>query len=302
MRVFVTGGSGQIGSAIIENLIDHQHDALALARSDASSTMMATLGAMPIMGDITNPAAWVGNLPPVDAIIHTACTFGDDMAETDRILLDHLISAARDMPDLVRFVYTGGTWLFPRTKSDEAIDESCPFDPLPDFQWMCSGIDRVLGDDGIDGIVIHPACVYATGRHGHYGMLSRHIKTACTENRVTVIGGSDITLPMIHADDLADLYRRVLCDAQPKSTWFGAAINGMSNHRLAQLIAQQFGDGDCKIETISTQTAMERFGSWAAGLAHHQVMENHAALRDLGWSPKHLDLAAEIKSMAKPAS
>ncbi|MBC07915.1 NAD-dependent epimerase/dehydratase family protein [Thalassospira sp.] len=175
MRVLVTGGTGLIGSAIVENLIAHQHQVFALARSQASQTLLSDLGATPIMGDITDPAAWAGNLPAIDAIIHTACTFGDDMAETDRILLDHLIPAARQMPGRVRFIYTGGTWLFPQTKPDEAINESAAFDPLPDFAWMCAGIDRVLGNDGIDGIIIHPACVYGTGRHGHYGMLSRDI-------------------------------------------------------------------------------------------------------------------------------
>ncbi|CAM3334766.1 NAD-dependent epimerase/dehydratase family protein [Thalassospira profundimaris] len=302
MRIFVTGGSGLIGSAIVNNLICHDHHVFALARSKTSRKMLTDLGATAIMGDITDPAAWINNLPSVDAIIHTACTFDGDMAKTDRILLDHLIPAARQMPDQVRFIYTGGTWLFPQTNPHDVINESAPFAPLPDFEWMCAGIHRVLGDDGIDGIIIHPACVYATGRHGHYGMLARNIETARAENRVTVIGSPEVSLPIIHTDDLADLYRRALCHAQPRSSWFGVAINGVTNQRLAQLIAKHFGDNDCQIETISTQTAMDRLGSWAAGLAHHQAMENQAAIRDLGWSPVHQDIAADIKSMTRPVS
>ena len=301
MRVFVTGGSGLIGSAIVENLINHQHDVFALARSDASHKMLSDLGATPIMGDITNPAAWVGHLPNVDAIIHTACTFADDMAKADGILLDHLLPAARQMPGPVRFIYTGGTWLFPETGPDTEIDESCMFDPLPDFQWMCPGIDRVLGDDGIDGIIIHPACVYATGRHGHYGLLTRDMETAHTDNRVTIIGYGEITLPMIHGDDLADLYRLALCHAKPGTSYFGVGINDVSNHRLAHLIATRFGGRDCKVGTITTQTAMDRLGSWAAGLAHHHVMSNQKARRDLGWSPAHQDIAADINAIALPA-
>jgi nucleoside-diphosphate-sugar epimerase len=162
---------------------------------------------------------------------------------------------------------------------------------------MCAGINRILNADGMDGIIIHPACVYATGHNGHFGLLARNIETARRENRVTAIGDGDIALPLVHADDLADLYRLALCHAKPKSSWFGVGINGVSNHRLAQLIANHFGHNDCKIETITTQTAIERMGSWAAGLAHHQVMQNHSAICDLGWSPTHQNIETDIRSI-----
>ncbi|MBO6772261.1 MULTISPECIES: NAD-dependent epimerase/dehydratase family protein [unclassified Thalassospira] len=294
MRVFITGGTGLIGSALVDTLISRQYRVFALARSETACTRLRAVGAVPIHGDLTDPARWCATLPPVDAVIHAACDFSDAMTDIDRTLLDHLIPAMHAMPGPVRFLYTGGSWLFAQTPPGQSIDEGSPFDPLPEFQWMCSGIDRVLGDERLHGIVIHPGCVYATGRHGHYGLLGRDLNTARTKGRVTLIGDGDVTLPMVHADDLAELYCLALGNATPGSSYFGVAINDLTNRALAGLIARHVGTPDCQIDAITVQTAMTRLGCWAAGLARHQTMTATRAVTDLGWNPAHCDIENDL--------
>ncbi|KXJ50829.1 MAG: hypothetical protein AXW12_03225 [Thalassospira sp. Nap_22] len=298
MRVFVTGGTGLIGSAIVENLIQHQHDVVALARSRASHKMLADLGATPIRGDITNPTAWVSDLPNVDAVIHTACDFSDQMPGIDANLLDHLIPALHRMPGMVRFVYTGGVWCYPQTQPGQIGDETLPFATLPEFDWMIAGLNRILGDEKLHGVIIHPGCVYATGRRGHTGLFERAITAAQSNKVITIVGGDHIDQPMVHTDDLADLYRRALCNAKPGSSYIGVAINGVSNDAVAKLIASHFAIEDCQFETISKQTAMSRLGNWAEGLGHHQHLSSAKAMLELGWAPKHLDIEQGIKACA----
>lgn len=306
MRVFITGGTGLIGSAIVQNLIAHNHQIIALARSETSKNKLITAGATPIPGDITRPKKWCADLPDIDAVIHTACDFSDDMANMDATLLDHLIPALQRQPDPVRFIYTGGNWMYPQTNttptssaSITAVDETTPFDPLPEFLWGLPGIERVLSAPNLAGIVIHPSCVYDTGEKGQSGILARDIQTAQTDNRVTFVGGDHIYQPMVHADDIADLYRLALERAKPGESYIGSAINDVSTREVAELIATHFGSENCQIDTISTADAMARFGNWARGLAHNQQLSSAKAIQDLGWSPRHTDFAADMARHAK---
>jgi len=298
MRVFITGGTGLIGSAMLKNLIAHGHKVFALARSDISKTKLIKAGATPVMGDITQPEIWCNDLPAIDGLIHAACDFSDDMANIDANLLDHLIPALHRQSGFVRFIYTGGIWLYPQAgPSDPAIDETTPFAPLPEFQWGEAGINRVLSDQNIAGIIIHPACVFATGEQGRTGHFDRDIETAKTQNRVTVIGGDDIYQPLVHADDLADLYRLALEHAKPGSSYIGSTIHDLSNRKAADLIARHFGSKNTRVETITPETAMARLGNWARGLAHSQHFSSAKAQRELGWSPKHRDIEAALKEI-----
>ena len=116
MRVFVLGGTGSIGSAIVRELVGRGHEVHGLARSDVSAKKLAALGAAPIAGDIALPEQWVGTLPHADAVIHAACDFSSAMDEIDRRLLDMLLTALAAQPKKPRFIYTGGCWAVRRDR------------------------------------------------------------------------------------------------------------------------------------------------------------------------------------------
>ncbi len=162
MRVFVLGATGSIGSAVVQALIRRGHNVLALARSDVSVAKSRAAGATSVLGDIAAPESWTEHLPPVEAVIHMACDFGSAMAAVDRRLLDALLPALAAQPNRPRFIYTGGCWLFGAT-GDAVATEATSFCPLPAFAWMVPNLRRVLEATEVDGIVIHPAMVYAGG-------------------------------------------------------------------------------------------------------------------------------------------
>ena len=144
MRVFIMGGTGFIGAAILRALIGRGHEVLALVRSDRS------FGASVLHGDIRSPGAWVPGMPPIDAVMHAACDFDDAMAETDRLLLDRLLPHLSSQPNKSRFLYTGGNWLFGATGGTIATEET-NFAPLPAFAWMVQHSERVLESDAVEG-------------------------------------------------------------------------------------------------------------------------------------------------------
>lgn len=303
MRVFIMGGSGLIGSAIVRNLLAHGHDVLALARNSNRVTQLEAAGAKTLWGDIADPAHWCSALPTVDAAIHAACDFTADMTAIDANLLDHLIPSLSRSGNRPRFIYTGGTWLYPDIGTRKIPDnENSAFDPVSGFEWMITGLNRILSEPDICGMVIHPGCVYGTDPSRNLGALSRNITEACGLRPLTIPGRPSICHTMVHTDDLADLYRLMLENGAPGQSYLGVAINGLSVGKLARKVAQYFGQWGWATLPVTTiidpAQACYHFGSWANGLFRNQYMTSDRATNDLGWSPRHIDIDADLATIS----
>jgi nucleoside-diphosphate-sugar epimerase len=293
LRVFLLGGTGSIGSAIVRELVRRGHEIHGLARSDVSAARLAELGAAPHPGDIASPERWVGTLPHIDAMIHAACDFSTVMGEIDRRLLDVLLPALAAQPKNPRFIYTGGCWLFGAT-SDEVATEATPFRPLPAFAWMVPNLQRVLDAPDIDGIVIHPAMVYEPAG----GVFLRFALDARERDAICVVESEAVRWPLVHSEDLANLYALALENAPARSSYIGAAIEGLAVGRIARAFARRFGTKHLKPRIISTAAIEAELGAWAKGFALDQRLSGAKARRELGWTPKHLDPEREIALLA----
>jgi nucleoside-diphosphate-sugar epimerase len=289
VRVFVLGGTGSIGSAIVRELVRRGHEVHGLARSEASAKNLAALGAAPLRGDIALPEHWVGTLPHPDAMIHAACDFSSAMGEIDRRLLDVLLPALAAQPKQPRFIYTGGCWLFGATGDDVATEDT-PFRPLAAFAWMVPNLRRVLDMPGIDGIVIHPAMVYESCG----GVFLRFARDARERDAIRVVESEAVRWPLVHGDDLATLYALALEQAPSRSSYIGAAIEGLAVGRIARALAKRFGVRHREPQIISTDAIGAELGAWARGYALDQQLSGAKARRELGWAPVHLDPEREI--------
>lgn len=293
VRVFVLGGTGLIGSAVVRQLIGRGHELFGLARSDASAARLGQLGATPMAGDIGSPEAWIANLPPFDAVIHMACDFNSDMGAVERRLLGRLLPALAAQPQRLRFLYTGGCWLFGAT-GNEIASEQTPFRPLPAFAWMVPQIERVLASRQVHGIVVHPAMVYA----GESGVFDRFARAAAEGRDVPVVGSEAVRWPLVHSEDLAQLYALALERAGPGESYIGAAVKGFPVGRIARAFARRFGVKHEAPEIISVDAIAAELGEWARGYALDQQLSGDKARRDLGWAPRHLDPESEITGFA----
>ena len=293
MRILVLGGTGRIGSAVVRALLACGHDVVGLARSEASAAKLRQAGATVIGGDIAAPEAWIETLPHLDAAIHMACDFASDMAAVDRRLLDALLPALAAQAQRVRFIYTGGCWLFGET-GDAIATEASPFRPLPAFAWMVPHLARVLGAAEIDGIVIHPAMVYA----GADGVFGRFARDASARQAIRVVGGEAVRWPLVHSDDLAALYALALERAPKGESYIGAAVEALTVVRIARAFARRCGIAREAPEIISPGAIAAELGEWARGYALDQRLSGDKARRELGWQPRHLDPEADIARLA----
>ncbi|WP_298278462.1 NAD-dependent epimerase/dehydratase family protein [uncultured Bradyrhizobium sp.] len=288
MRVFVTGGTGVIGSAVVCELIARGHRVLGLARSDAAAARLAARGAAVMAGDIATPDTWVARLPDVDAVIHMACDFSSDMGAIERRLLDALLPALATPSGRIRFIYTGGCWLFGPT-GDVVANESATLAPLPAFAWMLPHLERVLISRELHGIVVHPAMVYEAAG----GVFRRFAHEACKGAAIRVVGGESVRWPLVHSHDLATLYALALDRAPARSSFIGAAIEGHPVGRIARAFARRSGKPQDPV-IVSADAIAAELGEWARGYALDQRLSGTKARHDLGWQPRHLDPEAAI--------
>ncbi|MBR0757190.1 NAD-dependent epimerase/dehydratase family protein [Bradyrhizobium jicamae] len=291
MRIFVTGGTGAIGSAVVRELIARGHEVIGLARSEGAASRIAACGAIPMMGDIALPELWATRLPAIDAVIHTACDFASDMGAIERHLLDVLLPALAAQPNKVRLITTGGCWLFGAT-DDTVVTEATPFDPLPAFAWMVPQLQRVLASQSVHGIVIHPAMVYEPAG----GVFRRFLHDAKEGRAIRIVGREQIRWPLVHSEDLAALYALALEHAPAGSSYIGAAIESYPVGQIASAFAKRFG-GPQTPEIVSTDTIATELGEWARGYGRDQHLSGAKARSELGWRPSHLDPEPEIANL-----
>ncbi|EDP63389.1 NAD-dependent epimerase/dehydratase [alpha proteobacterium BAL199] len=277
MRVLVLGGTGAIGGAIVRNLIAAGHAVSGLARSPEAAERLMEIGAEPIAGDIGNPRLWAGAVVgDLDAVVHAACSFTDAMGPLDSSLLDTLLPALAGTSRRPSLIYTGGCWLW-GPSPDKTIDEETTLDPLPAFAWMVPNLRRVLAEPGIRGAVVHPAMVHAE-RTGPLAAMAERVRKG---QPVQVVGSPDVMWPLVHADDLAELYRLVLEDAAFTGQVIGVADNGVPVGTLARLMA----GGETAIELVPEDHAARERGDWARGFARSQRMSGALARDRFGWTP-----------------
>lgn len=289
MHILVLGGTGQIGRAVVRELLLHGHAVVALARSQESARSLRKAGAAVLDGDIRAAGRWAPDLPTVDAVIHAAADFGADMGAVERRLLDHLLPALRTGPTRPRFVYTGGCWLYGETGAAAATEQT-PFAPLPAFAWMVGNLQRVLSAPEVEAVVIHPAMVYRPAG----GVLAAMIEGARRDDEIPVVGGQSVHWPLVHAEDLARLYRLAVEKGRPGETYNGATIEGMAVGTLARAIARRHGTPACRLRIVDADDIARKKGEWARGYALDQHMSGAKARSELGWQPVHRDPLADI--------
>ena len=293
MRVFVLGGTGVVGSAVVRKLVARGHEVFGLARTGTSAAKLRQWRATPIAGDIGFPERWAGKLPQFGAVVHAACDFDTDMGAIDICLLDVLLPALAAQREKPRLIYTGGCWLFGAT-GDERATEETPFRPLPAFAWMVPQLRRVLAATEIDGVVIHPAMVYAPDG----GVFHRMAREAKAGEVVSVVESEAVRWPLVHSEDLASLYALALEGAPAGSSYIGAAIEGLPIGRIARAFTKRFGTRNIEPQIVPVDTVAAELGEWARGYALDQQLSGAKARRELGWQPKHLNPESEIARLA----
>lgn len=287
-RVLVLGGTGSIGRSVADVLRQRGHQVTCLARSEKSQNILQAGGFNTIRGDIRSPDHWTGCTGEFDAVISAASTWSDDEAQVARHLTEKLLEAF-STPDADKAViYTDGCWSYGNT-GDTIATEDTAFDPLPEFAWSIETARQVRDNRHVRGMVILPAMVYE--RDG--GVLDQMAEDAQARNRIRIVGSEKVRWPLVHRTDLAQLYALMLEYGEAGSCFNGAGIVSMPVGEIARTLARRFGKPD-DLEVLTVEEAVRDIGSWTIGYALDQQMSSAKAMRDLGWTPEHTDILAEL--------
>lgn len=294
MDVFVTGGTGLIGAAVVKELLSKGARVIALARSEAAADKLRAFGASAFPGDLTHSESWVGRAASCDAVVHAGATFADDMGKIDRLSMLALKQAAKHRKLPLKLVYTGGVWLFPSSGAEEALTEKTPFAPVPAFRFMAETIRTLSHGTDLNLVVIHPALV-CSRTSGPIAEMTDALKSG---NPFRTRAAPETLWPLVEVNDLASLYVLALQHARFRMTLMAGSIPGISVDHLAAHISARHGL-PLEIETTKPEENVAPETDWNAGYALSQKIDVSQTHRATGWQPEHATIEDMIVSLSR---
>jgi nucleoside-diphosphate-sugar epimerase len=276
VRLFLTGATGYIGTAVAERLREAGHQLSGLARSDEAVERLRAAGVEPVRGDFADPAAVDAAAREADGTISMATTY---KPAVDVPAVNALLAAlARSYKP---FIYTGGIWSYGDT-GGAVVDETTPVKPIPRVQWREDVENRVLAaaTQGIRTVLIRPGIVY--GRGG--GMPAEFAESARKEGAARMVGAGNNRWPFVHVDDLADLYLLAL-EKAPAGTLLLAVTVASVRIRDVAVAASRGAGADGRVTAWPLEEARAELGEYADALALDQQASGERARRTLGWRP-----------------
>jgi nucleoside-diphosphate-sugar epimerase len=289
MRVFLTGATGYIGSAVLDALLRGGHRVVALVRDPEKAARITARGAVPVIGEIGTPSSYAAALKGSDAVIHTAFEDSPRGVEKDRAAIETLITALTDhvLGSSPVFIYTSGIWVLGMTT--RPADESAPLDPAPHVAWRPAHEQRVLeaGTNGLRTIVLRPGIVYGGSR----GIVSDLLKDALN-GLVRVIGPGKNRWPTVYDRDLAELYVRLLQAPEARGVFHANDECDERVNDIVEAIAEHLTQRP-DVRHMPMPEARRKLGAYADALALDQSVRSPRA-RALGWSPTLSRITANI--------
>jgi nucleoside-diphosphate-sugar epimerase len=297
MRVFVTGASGHIGSAVVADLLSAGHAVVGLARSEASAEKIKAAGADVLRGDLDDLAALAAAAKAAEGVIHLG--YKHDLAFGASP--DGFVKAAEHDGRVVRaigevlvgsnkpFVNTSGTAqlaLFGGISRTGTEEDVVPGGPRVDGENAVIA----LGQRGVRSSTIRlPPTVHSS--LDHHGFVPMFIAAARKNGFSAYVGEGLNVWPAVHTLDAARLYRLALESAPAGTRLHGVADEGVSFRAIAEAIGKGLG------VPVRAATA-EEAPKYVGGMAHFAQVNNPTSSartrRILNWEPTHAGLLADL--------
>jgi len=289
MHVFITGGTGLVGSAVVAELLAHGHTATVLARSDASAQAVEAAGAAPLRGALADLGVVREGAEAADGVIHLA--FSNDFSsaealarsieeETAALMTLGEALAGSDRP----LVTVSGTPWIPGRASVES-------DPLPTdgpVGGRARTVNAILALEGVRSSAIRlPRTVHNQGQGGFAGLLTQIARQSGVSGYP---GDGTQRWPAVHALDAAVLFRLALENAPAGTAWHAVADEGDQVRDIAAVIGRRLG---LPVESI----AESAFGPLGPIFATDQPASSAHTREALGWEPTHPSLLEDLESL-----
>jgi nucleoside-diphosphate-sugar epimerase len=294
MRVFVTGATGFIGSAVVKELIEAGHQVIGVYRSDEKAPALAAAGAEVYRGSIDDPESLKDGAARADGVIHLA--FNHDFSqfaancETDRRVVVALgsVLAGSHRPLIV----TSGTAIA-KVPPGQPATEDAPAITSKEFPRAASeeAAAAAAATHGVSASVVRLPQVHNPERQG---LISPWIAIAREKGVFAYIGEGRNRWPAAHISDVARLYRLAIEKSEPGAIYNAVGEEGVPARDIAETIGRRL---KVPVKSITPEEAGGYFG-WLAHLAARDMPASSALTqKKLGWRPTGPGLIADLERL-----
>jgi nucleoside-diphosphate-sugar epimerase len=291
MRVFVTGATGFVGSAVVKELIDAGHQVLGLARNDAGAQSLAAAGAQVHRGDVVNLESLRTGAANADSVIHTAFIHDfskfQENCEIDRKAIETLGDALAGSDRLL--IVTSGLALVANGRAATELDPPVPVSASYPRASEATAVS--LEASGVRTVVMRLSQIHDTVKQG---LVTYAIQIARQKGVSAYIGDGRNRWAAASRLDTARLYRLALEKGDSGARYHAVAEEGVPTREIAEAIGQGL---HVPVVSIAPEKAAEHFG-WFASFAGLDISASSAQTREkLGWNPTGPGLIADLKNM-----
>jgi len=292
MKIFVTGATGFIGSAVLPELIKAGHQVLGLSRSDVGAKSLVAAGAQVHRGDLTDLESLRSGATVSDAVIHTA--FGHDFSkfaencEIDGRAIETLGSVLEgsERP----FIVTSGTAGLAAPGQIATEDNNIP--PNFPFPRVSEQMALALVRNGVRASVIRLPQVHDTTKQG---LVTYLIAVAREKGVSAYVGEGRNRWSAAHVLDVARLYRLALEKHEAGAKYHAVAEEGVAMRDIAEAIGRGL---KVRVVSLSPEQAQAHFG-WLSMFASNDLQASSAQTRrKLGWNPTGPGLIADLQRLS----
>lgn len=281
MRIFLIGGTGHIGTAVVHQLSTAGHKVTALVRSESRIDQVLPYNVTPHPGDMTKPETYRAEASRHDVLIQLGFSYGEETAAADRTALETLLQSARTSSGPAMVIYTSGTYVLGDTGQIPAAENASTEQPAAVVRWRPAHEKMVLqaGDERVATVVIRPGMVYG----GSGALTAKLFESAERDGAALLVGDGRNWWSMVHRDDLARLYLLVI-ESRAQGIFHGVDGQPVRAHDVAAAASQAAGGGG-NVRTWPVPEARKKLGALADALAMNSMVITSRS-GEVGWTPQ----------------
>lgn len=294
MKVFITGSTGNIGSALVKELLANGHTVLGLTRSEAGVEKLKAVGAEPLHGTLEDLDLLSRAASSCDAVAHLA--FNHDFSNfaaacaTERAAITALGSALAASGGNKPLVVTSGTMMLEKGKLGTEDDGPDMTDHIGAMRGSSESIALSFADKGVRVCTLRlPPVVHGEGSLGFVQLLVQPIpQSKC----VTYIGTGENRWGAVHTLDAARAFRLALEKGRAGVAYHAVGEGSVLVRDVAEAIGKKLG-----VPAVgkTAEEAREAFGFLAAAVGADNPVSSRKTREVLGWEPTHTGLVEDIE-------